>query len=267
MTTTDNTPDEPRDEGSLPTDRRPLGMWLRLVDRLITREFAAAFDGESVSRREWMVLNAVAGTVETDGVTERLAQSKHVARLADRGWIAREHDGAWALTDAGTAAFERLREKVDAVRTTVAGSLSDDEFTQLKTSLEKIARGLGWDETQPLPPRRDGAKRRERGAGWGPYGHGHGFGGYGHEFGERSPHGVHEHPRREFAHHECEHGLGPGHRGFGPEHHAHLHEKLEHGHHGRHGRGKRAERAYERGFAAGFDAAKPRATASTPTTD
>ena len=48
----------------VPTDRRPLGYWLRTVDGLLTREFAAAFDGVGVTRRDWMLLNALSGDVD-----------------------------------------------------------------------------------------------------------------------------------------------------------------------------------------------------------
>jgi len=263
MTTIDNTPDEPYDEGSQPTDRRPLGMWLRLVDRLISREFAAAFDDESVSRRDWMLLNAIAGTVDASpGLTERLARGgKRVTRLADRGWITRDDNDTWALTENGQAALDRLSEKVAAVRAKVAGTLTDDDFTQLTDSLEAMARGLGWDETQPMPRR----GRRPRFAG-----RGHGFGGRGHEFAERCSHRTADEARDElFAR---EYGFGPGRRGFGPAHHAHLREEFERRHHGRSahdrkGGARRAEHAYERGFAAGFDAAATRAAASTPTAE
>lgn len=273
MTTIDNTPDEPHDEGSHPTDRRPLGMWLRVVDRLISREFAAAFDGESVSRRDWMVLNAVAGTVDAEGLADRLAHGgKHVRRLADRGWITRDDDGAWALTETGTAAFGRLSEKVGAVRAKVAGTLPDDDFAQLKASLEAMARGMGWDETQPMP-----RGRGPRGRFAGRRGHRHDEDEFG-EHGYGPHHGFGEHgfdPRARFGEHgfdprvECEHGFGPGRRGFGPGHHAHLREEFERRHHGRAHKGdpRRAEHAYERGFAAGFDAAHTWGAASTPTDD
>jgi hypothetical protein len=314
------------------TGSRPLGAWLRLVDRLIAREFATAFADDEVTRRDWMLLNAVAGTVDAPWMTERAG--KRIVRLARRGWIARV-DGSWSLTDSGREALDRLGAKVDAVRTKVAGALPADEFAQLTASLETIARELGWDESQPMPRRGRAPKGRERGAGWGPFDHGHGFGGHGHEFGERrrghghggySPecgdprrHGrgfagergfdgrrgrgfdsagrEFDGPRRghgrftrddvEYARGyagyagyapgfadegpdfgpgaEREHGFGPGWRGFGPGHHAHLREEFERRHHGGHGHDVRraAEQAYERGFSAGFSAGADGA-ASTP---
>jgi len=299
MDTQDNTPEE----GTTPSDTssdqnasaaadagatgpRPLGAWLRLVDRLIAREFATAFADDEVTRRDWMLLNAVAGTVDAPWMTERAG--KRIVRLARRGWIARV-DGDWSLTDSGREALDRLGAKVDAVRTKIAGTLPADEFAQLTASLETIARELGWDESQPMPRRGRAPKGRERGAGWGPFDHGHGFGGYGHEFGERRRGHGHGGYRDEFGERrrhgrgfadegpdfgpgaERGHGLAPGRRGFGPGHHAHLREEFERRHHGGHGHGRghgcdvqhAAEQAYERGFSAGFSAAADGA-ASTP---
>ena len=188
-TPSDSTPDQTAaaaessaDAGTTPTDRRPLGAWLRLVDRLISREFATAFADDEVTRRDWMLLNAVAGTVDAPWMTEHTG--KRIVRLARRGWIARV-DGGWSLTDSGREALDRLGAKVDAVRAKVAGALPADEFAQLTASLETIARELGWDESQPMPRRERAAKGRGRGAGRRPFDHGEGFGGYGPEFDER----------------------------------------------------------------------------------
>src|SRR4051794_14030087 len=66
--------DAPQGADRIPTDRRPLGFWLRSVDALITREFAAAFQTEGVTRRDWMLLNALAGDVDAPELAERLSR-------------------------------------------------------------------------------------------------------------------------------------------------------------------------------------------------
>ena len=115
---------EPSDEGTagtaregVPTDRRPLGSWLRIVDGLITREFAAAFAGSDIDRRDWMLLNALSGDVEMPSFAERFARKgKRLRNLEDRGWVEEQGDGTWALTDEGRAAKEQLGEIVDGIR-------------------------------------------------------------------------------------------------------------------------------------------------------
>ena len=100
--------------GAVPTDRRPLGYWLRTVDRLITDEFASALADEEVTRRDWMLLNAVSGDVDVPGLAERLARKgKRLAGLEKRGWVDQAGDGTWTLTDEGRAAKERIGAIVD----------------------------------------------------------------------------------------------------------------------------------------------------------
>lgn len=303
MTNEDLTPDnQPPREGGIPIDRRPLGAWLRIVDALITREFETALADEGASRRDWMVLNALAGTVDAPELIERLQRrGKRLRALAERGWVA-ETDGRWELTDEGRAAHARLGGLVQRVREKVAGAVSPEEFATTMASLEAIARALGWDESQrmPRPGRRRFGPRRGFGFG-GDFGPRGGFGpgsefGSGHEFGPGSEFG----PGRDFGH--GRHGFGPhgyGRHGYGPRatdavdpgddahahprehcgrgprahgherhgHERHGHERVGHEHdtHERHGHGhdghghrghRHAERAFERGFAAGFRAAR-----------
>ncbi|WP_417563998.1 MarR family winged helix-turn-helix transcriptional regulator [Microbacterium sp.] len=266
MNTDDFTPETPDEGASTPTDRRPLGAWLRLVDALIAREFADALRDEDASRRDWMLLNAISGTVDAPWITARLARGgKRLRRLADLGWIAQDADGAWTLTDDGRAAQARLAEKIDAVRTKVAGAVSPDEFAALTGSLEKIARELGWDESQPMPrrPRGRGAfGRRGFGPGFGPgvgRGFGRGFGsgvdrGFGPGFGPGS--GPHFGPGfgPHFGPHGFSHpGYGPAefeHPGYGPAEFAHAGRGLHREHCDEHGH---VERGYghDRGFGPG----------------
>ena len=244
-------------EGATPTDRRPLGYWLRTIDGLISRAFDEAFTAEGASRRDWMLLNALSRSIDVPGLAEKLARrGKRLGELADRGWVA-ETDGRWALTDEGRKAQARLAGIVQKLRERVAGAVAPEDFASLTSSLEAIARELGWDENQRMPRGRgfggrgfgSGGGRGFGQAPWafgpGPWAFGRGFRGFGPGFD----------PRRGFGNwSESDRHGHPGHEG----HPGHP------GHHGRHG-GKgerRSERAFERGFAAGFEAAQ-RAERST----
>ena len=266
---------EPSDEGTagtaregVPTDRRPLGSWLRIVDGLITREFAAAFAGSDIDRRDWMLLNALSGDVEMPSFAERFARKgKRLRNLEDRGWV--EETGRWHLgaDRRGTRrqGAARRRSSTASVRR-VAGAVSPEDYATTMASLEAIARELGWEEGQRMPRRGFG---RDFGAGFRP-GFGPGFrGGFGPGF-RGGP------------------GFGPGFRpGFGPghdeahegpngaqhchphdEHGSHGHGAHHHGHHGGRGHGERsgrsAQRAYERGFDAGFSRGRTADTAVSP---
>src|SRR6478736_10447387 len=104
-TTGDDSPDTTPTEGApeadrIPTDGRPLGFWLRAVDALLTREFDAAFAEEGVTRRDWMLLNALARTVDAPESGQWLARKgKRLRGLEKRGWADETGDGTWVLTD------------------------------------------------------------------------------------------------------------------------------------------------------------------------
>ena len=200
MNNEDNDFTHPSDEGTagtapegVPTDRRPLGFWLRTVDGLITREFAAAFADADIDRRDWMILNVLSGDVDAPGLRRALRppRGRRLRGLAERGWVEEQGDGTWALTDEGRAARERLGEIVDGIRSRVAGAVSPDDYATTMASLEAIARELGWEEGQRMPRGgfgrgrglRPGARLRSRvrpgarfGPGFGRRGFGPGFG-------------------------------------------------------------------------------------------
>jgi len=268
---------EPSDEGTdgtaregVPTDRRPLGYWLRTVDGLITREFAAAFDGADIDRRDWMLLNALSGDVEMPSFSERFARKgKRLRNLAERGWVEEQGDGTWSLTDEGRAARERLGEIVDGIRSRVTEAVSPEDYATTMASLEAIALELGWEEGQRMP-------RRGFGAGFRP-GFGPGFrGGFAPGFRGGPGFGPGFRPGFGPGHHEGHEGYGPrGAQHCDPHHEhgshghgSHGHDAHHHGHHGGRGHGERsgrsAQRAYERGFDAGFSRGRTADTAVSP---
>ncbi|MGW9157382.1 MarR family winged helix-turn-helix transcriptional regulator [Microbacterium sp. NPDC055665] len=238
---------------------RPFGYWLKAADRLMAAEFAAAFDGEHVTRRDWRILNIVDGTVTAD----RPLNAHKLHRLVERGWVTPEGDG-WTLTDEGRVAKDRLGALVDGIRAKVSSAVSDEEMATTLASLEKIARAFGWDEETPLPRgRRHGFGGPRHGRGF-PRGFGRRFGrGFGHEhgfdhsdgrdFGHGPEHGFGPDVAHGFgpdAEHGCRHGeAGAGHRGHGRGHGHPGHN--EHGH-GPHRAERIAQHAFERGFDAGF---------------
>jgi hypothetical protein len=276
---TDNQENDNESETPLPTDRRPLGYWLRAVDALLTREFATALDAEGVSRRDWMLLNLLSGDIDAPELRERLARKgKRLRGLEERGWVEEHGDGTWSLTDLGRSEKDRIGLIVDGIRSRVVDAVGDPEaYGALTSSLEAIAREFGWDES---------ATGRERGFGaFGGFGR-RGFPGpgpqfRGHGFGPAWRQGFSGGPRpfesdiHEGYRHNRHRGFAPGRpghpaerfdepmRGYGDEGcrghhphagHGHRDHEAHHGHHGHgHGRGGRgAQQAYERGFDAGF---------------
>ncbi|WP_349425608.1 hypothetical protein [Microbacterium sp. LWS13-1.2] len=267
----DNTDNEDNDNENetgapRPTDRRPLGSWLRAVDALLTREFATALEAEGITRRDWMLLNMLSGDVDAPDFRERLARKgKRLRGLEERGWVVEQGDGTWALTDLGHSEKERIGTVVDGIRSRVVAAVGDDEaYAALTASLEAVAREFGWDENSAGRGRgfggfggfgwpgfgRGGApgfgpefRGRSFGPGWGP-----GFGGrprpfdpdihdgYGHNRHRGFAPGRHGHPAERFdepMRGYGEHGCAGHHPHAGHSHHDH--EGDEHGDHRHHG--------------------------------
>ncbi|WP_400997617.1 MarR family winged helix-turn-helix transcriptional regulator [Agromyces sp. GXQ0307] len=236
-----------------PRGIRPLGFWLKVVDRRIVAQIDAALAEEGVGVREWRRLNLVAGEIRDERLEARLAARPHkLDDLVERGWVTGE-PGAWALTDAGREALARLTERVQAVRDRVRTAVSDEEYATTIASLEAIARELGWDESTPEPRRGRGRRRpgfgpgpwmRRSGARWGtppcavggPHGrpmrHPSAFDDH---HGHDADHGDHEHGGRRH-----DHGHGRGRRGRHDDIHVHVH--LHHADRRNGGRGPHPER-------------------------
>jgi len=259
-------PDDASSAGG--ADRRPLGFWLRVVDARLTRDLHVLLEADGLDRRDWMILNAIAGTVDRGPLAARLERGgRRLRALVDRGWVTGT-PGAWALTDEGRAAFDRIGAKVADFRARVAGAVSPEDFATTLATLEAIAAELGEsdDESGAFGRGRRGGRGRGRGFGWGagPRGFGPGYGrgfGPGYDGGEHGEGDGERHPGHHPGHgHHPHHGHeGHGCRHGGPEF-AH-HGATESGHHGapesghRHGRGHSHDR--------GSEAAVP----ATPTTE
>lgn len=138
---------------------RPIGYWLRLVDRLIDERFDALLVEHGVTRRQWQLLNVLAAGAATlaaldaavapflDDEAEE-SSAEHLAELVESGWVD-EGEGRYALTDRGRMVFERLGVEVDELRAAVARGVGAEEHAQVVAVLERMARNLGWDDAEP----------------------------------------------------------------------------------------------------------------------
>jgi hypothetical protein len=194
MTTDDNSNNDNTSNTSMPTSPRPLGYWLRVIDRRLDDSMRELFAADGVTRRDWRRLNLLAGAVSDPRMSEKLAaRPERVRPLIDRGWVSGE-PGAWRLTEAGEAARASLHERVTSLRARVTGAVSPEDFATTVASLEAIARELGWNEDERMPRRHGrGFGRRHHGEGFAHAHHGEGFGHahHGEGFGRR--HGEHHH--------------------------------------------------------------------------
>lgn len=139
--------------------KRPLGYWLKLVDSLIDEEFEATLEEHGVTRRQWQVLNHLEHQPATEselstGLSQFFASpdepqsiSEHLSELVESGWI-QQSEGEYSITDRGHVSLLKLSELVEKIRTQSGQDLDGSEYDAVVTTLEKIARNLGWDEDQ-----------------------------------------------------------------------------------------------------------------------
>jgi len=142
------------------TDQRPIGFWLKLVDRLIDEQFASTLEEHGVTRRQWQLLNVLsrgAATVEQldaavapflasrgdDAAPE--SSTEHLGELIDSAWVDSTAAG-YELTERGEAAFRRLADVVAEQRTTIARGITDAEYLATVDVLSRVAHNLGWTE-------------------------------------------------------------------------------------------------------------------------
>lgn len=127
---------------------RPLGYWIKEIDRRIEADFGRLFAEEGLSRRYWQILDTVAradiSPGELDAALTPFAPTvrPQLDDLIHRGWVAEPRAGVVAITAAGRAAHDRVAGRVRSLRARVAEGLSEQEYATLVTLLERVAGNL-----------------------------------------------------------------------------------------------------------------------------
>jgi DNA-binding MarR family transcriptional regulator len=126
-------------------DNKPIGWWLKQVDRLLEESFAGALAVEGADRRQWQLLNAVAAEgsadVRTPFLPEQADRDGAIAALLERGWVERRGDDL-ALTAEGSTLRARLAVLVDAQRRRITDGISDAEYVATVDVLRRMAGNL-----------------------------------------------------------------------------------------------------------------------------
>lgn len=144
------------------TQERPIGFWLKLVDQLVDDQFGASFEEHGVTRRQWQMMNLLVDGPATpkqlaDGLrpffpaVEAGTSEELIEELRESGWVTLQAEH-YELTDLGQRSLENLRGAVDRIRLQLTENVSEDEYAALLALLQRMARNLGWDDTEPAPP-------------------------------------------------------------------------------------------------------------------
>jgi DNA-binding MarR family transcriptional regulator len=129
---------------------KPIGWWLKHVDRLIESALDRTLAGEGIGRRHWQTLNAIAGGADTlAALNSSLAPFRGTGpelrmvldQLRAKGWV-QEVAGHLTLTPAGAAARGRLVVAVRDSRARITEGVSDEEYRVTLAVLRRMARNL-----------------------------------------------------------------------------------------------------------------------------
>jgi DNA-binding MarR family transcriptional regulator len=129
-------------------DNKPIGWWLKKVDRLLEESFEQVLAADGLNRRQWQILNAVhqeapiAAALAPFLSGDPAELASFTAPLTARGWL----DGD-RLTPTGAAALAELTEKVQAQRRRVTNGIVDAEYLQTVDVLRRMAVNLGHRPT------------------------------------------------------------------------------------------------------------------------
>ncbi len=131
---------------------RPIGYWLKLVDRLIDEQFAETLEEHGVTRRQWQLLSVLSREPATAEALDAAVapflsaddtSAEHLTELIESGWVGATATG-YDITDRGRAAFERLAEVVAAQRTVMGEGVTTEQYEQTVAVLERMAWNLGY---------------------------------------------------------------------------------------------------------------------------
>ena|SRR5215469_7621758 len=133
--------------------RKPIGYWLKHLDRLIEDAFDHALADGNLSRRHWQVLNTLARGPATGAELnvalepftgdDPAALAPVIDALTRRGWVRAEADGRrHALTVDGAAAHQGIRQDVDQTRRLTLRYVTTEEYAQVIDILRRMAAGL-----------------------------------------------------------------------------------------------------------------------------
>ncbi|QYC42212.1 Transcriptional regulator SlyA [Nonomuraea coxensis DSM 45129] len=131
---------------------RPIGYWLKHLDRLIEAEAERVLAEEGLTRRHWQVLNTLHQAPRTaNGLGETLGPfwqpgaitlEDVTGELARRGWLTEDAEGRHTLTPEGLAGHAAAREKVHGIRSAFLTGLTEEEYTGTVRALRRMAANL-----------------------------------------------------------------------------------------------------------------------------
>jgi len=137
-----------------PGPERPIGYWLKNLDRLIDARFERQLGDAGLSRRQWQLINLLEdgprSVPELHTELEPFLQDAPddlqdaLSGLVGRGW-ADSQEEIVALTEIGQAQFGLVTAKVAELRQTLMIGISAEEYQATTDVLIRMAANLEFD--------------------------------------------------------------------------------------------------------------------------
>jgi hypothetical protein len=134
------------------SERKPIGYWLKELDRRIEQALDRALVGEGVTRRDWQVLNALdTEPTAREEVLDKLrpfwgedvvAPDAVLDGLLDRGWALLDANRRYALSPEGESARALLLERIAELRTAIADGVTPEQYNTTIDTLARMAENL-----------------------------------------------------------------------------------------------------------------------------
>ena len=128
---------------------RPIGWWVKEVDRLLTETLDTALARESLDRTGWQVLNTVAAAGQVPrgevasalaGFTDEASVAAVVGNLAERGWVT--DTDPIEMTGQGRASHAELLATVTSVRRAAVDGIVDEDYRTTVSTLARMVDNL-----------------------------------------------------------------------------------------------------------------------------
>ena len=131
---------------------RPIGWWLKRLDRLIEASFDDALGEAGIDRRQWQILNVVTRGVIRDAELAKAlspfagdtpaALGPVVRDLQARGWLSRDDSGALLLTPIGASARDEASSGVSAIRRRLSQGITAEEYQRTVDTLRTMTANM-----------------------------------------------------------------------------------------------------------------------------
>jgi DNA-binding MarR family transcriptional regulator len=130
---------------------RPIGYWLKKLDRLIDGQFERQLGEVGLSRRQWQLLNLLEdgprSVPELQSALEPFLQddpddlSDALSGLVTRGW-ADTRDNIVSLTETGQAQFKLIKVRVAELHQSSMVGISPEEYQAAIDVISRMAANL-----------------------------------------------------------------------------------------------------------------------------